>query len=176
LQVRIKKLKVAHFVGKVTIHYIVSPNVLDLDLWDQSVKMKIDRNQFVVNKTVAGEETLYFTSSGNETFLDENNNPRLEQDGPTVYAKAIKDKKSRQMNKDAPVGYSYFIKTEPNKKIYDPTVLHSVEPKVQKSFLNKTCKSTLVFTEVTQSIFNQYLSFLRTGNSLWLNQAQREIM
>lgn len=138
--------------------------------------MRIDRDQFVVNKSVAGEETLYFTSKGNEKFLDENSNPRLDKDGPTVYAKAIKDKKSRQITKDVPVGYSYYIKTEPNKKIFDPTVLHSVEPKVQKSFLNKTCKSELVFTEVTQSIFDQYVSFLRTGNSLWLNKAQREIM
>jgi hypothetical protein len=138
--------------------------------------MRIDRKQFVVQKTVAGEETLYFTSSGNETFLDEQNNPRLEKDGPTVYAKAIKNKKSKQLTKDVPIGYSYFIKTEPNKKIYDPTILHSVEPKIQKSFLNKTCKTELVFTEVTKSIFDQYLSFLRTGNSLWLNQAQREIL
>lgn len=138
--------------------------------------MKIDRNQFVVEKTVAGEETLYFTSSGNETFLDERNNPRLEKDGPTVYAKAIRNKKSRQLTKDAPIGYSYFIKTEPNKKIYDPTVLHSVESKVQKSFINKTCKNELVFTEVTQSVFDQYVNFLRTGNSLSLHKAQREIL
>lgn len=138
--------------------------------------MKINRNQFVVDKPVAGEETLYFTSRGNETFLDDMDNPRLEKDGPTVFAKAIKDKKSRQLTKDAPIGFSYYIKTEPNKKIYDPTVLHSVESKVQKSFINKTCKSELVFTEVTQSVFDQYVSFLRTGNVLWLNKAQREIL
>jgi len=138
--------------------------------------MKIDTNQFIVEKQVAGEETLYFTSRGNETFLDDMDNPRLEKDGPTVYAKAIKDKKSRQLTKDVPIGYSYFIKTEPNKKIYDPTVLHSVESKVQKSFINKTCKNELVFTEVTQSVFDQYVSFLRTGNSLWLNKAQRDLL
>lgn len=138
--------------------------------------MKIDRNQFVINKTVAGEETLYFTNKGNENFLDENNNPRLDKDGPTVYAKAIKNKKSKQITKDIPIGYSYFIKTEPNKKIYDPTFLHSVEPKVKKSFLNKTCKNELIFTEVTKSVFDQYISFLRTGNTLWLNKAQREIV
>lgn len=138
--------------------------------------MRIDRNQFVVNQTVAGEETLYFTSSGNETFLDDKDNPRLEKDGPTVYAKAVRDKKSRQITKDAPIGYSYFIKTEPNKKIYDPTVLHSVESKIQKSFINKTCKNELVFTEVTKSVFDHYVNFLRTGNGACLNTAQREIL
>lgn len=155
---------------------IVSPNGLDLELWEQSAQMRIDQNQFIVNQTVAGEETLYFTSIGNETFLDEDKNPRLEQDGPTVFAKAIKNKKSKQLSKDAPIDYSFFIKTEPNKKIFDPTVIHSVDSKVTKSFINKICKNDFVFTEVTRSTFNHYLNFLRSGNALSLHKAQREIL
>jgi hypothetical protein len=138
--------------------------------------MRINKNQFVVEKNNTTEEVLYFTNKGNEVFLDNTNNPRLDKDGPLVYAKAIKDKKSRQLTKDSPIGYSYYIKTEPNKKIYDPTILHSVESKVQKSFINKTCKNELIFTEVTQSVFDQYISFLRTGNILWLNKAQRNLL
>lgn len=137
--------------------------------------MRIDKNQFVIEKNKGNTETLYFTTKGEETFLDEYSNPRLENDGPTVYAKAIKDKKSKQITNDSPIGYSYFIKTEPNKKIYDPTKLYSVESKVKKSFINNVCKNQLVFTEVTKSVFDQYISFLRTGNILWLNKAQREI-
>ena len=138
--------------------------------------MRIDKNQFIVTKSSPGEDVMYFTSKGFETYLDDKENPRLEKDGPTVYAKAIKDKKSKHFTKDQPIGYSYYIKTDPNKKIYDPTVLQTIEPKIKKSFLNKVCKSDLVFTPVTQSIFDQYVNFLRTGNRLSLNQAQREIL
>ena len=73
------------------------------------------------------------------------------------------------------VGYSYYIKSTPNKILFNPTDLHTIEPKLAKSFLNKTCKSELMFLEVSESIFNMYLNFLKTENSQWLVKAQREI-
>lgn len=139
--------------------------------------MRINPNQFVVNKFASNsnEEIIYFTNKGSESYLDDNENPRLDTDGPKVYAKAIKNKRSKHFSTEQPIGYSFYIKTDPNKKIYNPTVLQSIEPKIQKSFINKVCKNDLIFTEVTQSIFNQYINFLRTGNNMWLNRAQREI-
>lgn len=137
--------------------------------------MKVNQNEFFFKNNNSADSEMYFTNKGNETFVDDKDNPRVNEDGPLVYAKAIRNKKSKSFN-NTELGYSYYIKTDPNKKIYDPTILQSVEPKIKKSFLNSTCKSDLVFTPVTQSIFNQYVNFLRTGNSLWLNQAQREIL
>jgi hypothetical protein len=41
--------------------------------------------------------------------------------------------------------------------------------------LDKVCKSTNGYKEVTESIFNMYLSYLRTQNPQWYNKAQREL-
>jgi len=135
--------------------------------------MALNPTDFTLNHSVA--ETKYYTRIGDQDYLDDDGNPRVYVDNNLVYAKAVKDKRSKHFNGPENMAYSYYVKTDPNKNLYDPTNLHSIEPKIKKSFLNKVCKSELVFSQVSESVFNKYLNFLKTENSQWLTTAQREL-
>jgi len=134
--------------------------------------MKVDRSQFLT-KEYNSEEKLY-TLIGNENYLDDQGFPRSSVDADTVFAKAVKNKLNKKFNSD--IQYRFYIKTDPNKNIHNPIKIYSsLKDKSNRSFLNKVCKSEVVFTEVTQSIFNQYINFLKTQNTQWLESAQREL-
>lgn len=135
--------------------------------------MKLNMSEFVVNNVEP--EQKFYTKKGEESFLDNDKNYRLSVDSPQVYAKAIRKRMSKHFTNNKNLAYSFFIKTDPNKNLYNPLDLYTIEPKLKKSFINKVCKSELVFTEVTESVFNKYLTFLRTENIKWLSEAQREI-
>ena len=135
--------------------------------------MKVDISQFI-SKDIEPELKLY-TRKGEENFIDEDNNFRLSTESPQVYAKAIRKRLSKNFAGNKNLAYAYYIKTDPNRNLYNPMDLHTIEPKVKKSFINKICKTELVYTEVTENIFNKYLTFLRTENIKWLQDAQREI-
>ena len=139
--------------------------------------MKVDSSQFHIqhNAPQDGADYKLYTQKSESSFTDDSNYPRLSTDSDKVYAKAVRDKQSKNFTDKNRVGYSYYIKSTPNKILFNPTDLHTIEPKLAKSFLNKTCKSELMFLEVSESIFNMYLNFLKTENSQWLVKAQREI-
>jgi len=120
------------------------------------------------------EQEKYYTLKGQESFLDKDNYPRLDNCNDNVFAKAIKNKLSKNFNSDK-IYYSYYIKTDPNKNIYDPSILYTIEPKIKKSFVNSICKNTTVFTQVNEYIFIKYINFLKTHNKKLLLEAQREI-
>lgn len=133
--------------------------------------MKIDIGQFKTQDTV-GEIKLY-TLMGYEAYTDDNGYPRLSIENERVFAKAIQNKKGKSFNSE--MQYRFYIRTDPNKKIYDPVVIHSTTDKNPSSFLNKICKTETVFTEVSEYIFNQYITFLKTKNQQLLVNAQREL-
>lgn len=135
--------------------------------------MKVDISQFV-SKNVEPEQKFY-TKKGEESFIDDDENFRLSIDSPKVYAKAIRKRLSKNFAGNKNLAYAFYIKADPSRNLYNPMDLHTIEPKLKKSFINKVCKTELGFTEVTESIFNKYLTFLRTGNIKWLQDAQREI-
>lgn len=139
--------------------------------------MRVDASQFSIqhNPSAGGEESKFYTRKNDAVFTDDNNYPRLSVDSDKVYAKAIKDKPSKNFTDKNRVGYSYYIKSAPNKILFNPLDLHTIEPKVAKSFINKICKTELMFLEVSESVFNMYLNFLKTENTQWLSKAQREI-
>ncbi len=134
--------------------------------------MKIDRSQFLT-KEVISEQKLY-TVLGEEQFTDSDGFPRVNIENDKVFAKAIKNKLGKKFNSDHQ--YRFYIKTDPNNNIHNPIQIYSsIKNKDNRSFLNKTCKSETVFTEVTQNIFNQYINFLKSKNTQWLDSAQREL-
>lgn len=135
--------------------------------------MKVNSSDFIINHSLA--ETKYYTKKGYENYLDDDGDPRLEKDCDKVYAKAVKNKPSKNFTDKNRVGYSYYIKSTPDKTIYNPTETYSIDPKIKKSFVNKICKNELQFLEVNESVFNMYLNFLKTENSQWLIKAQRAI-
>ena len=134
--------------------------------------MRINASDFINNKE---PETKLYTKKGQESYIDEESNYRLSVENNHVYAKAIKNKSPKSFADREKVRFSYHIKSQPNKILYNPLDLYSIEPKISKSFINKICKNELMFIEVTESVFNKYLSFLRTENVQWLKEAQREI-
>lgn len=121
-------------------------------------------------------EFNYYTKIGFEDYLDDNGNPRLKVESNRVFAKSVKDKLSKNFT-NSKSGYSYYVKTDPNKNLFDPVERHSIDQNsnTSKSFINRICKSELKYTEVSESVFLKYLSFLKTENLQWLTQAQREI-
>lgn len=110
-------------------------------------------------------EQILYTAQGIETQQDDDN----------VCAKAVRDKLTKSFTNGNAKNFSYYIKTDPDKNVYDPTIKYSVETKVKKSFINKTCKKILKFTQVSENIFIKYLEFLKTGSKKYLQEVQRDI-
>lgn len=134
--------------------------------------MKINMSEF--SPASIEPETKLYTKKGQESYIDDEGNYRLSVENDNVYAKAIKNKLSKSVTNNKKF-FSYYIKTQPNNIIYNPIDKLTIEPKIAKSFINKICKTELVFTEVTENIFKKYLVFLQTESSQLLQDIQREI-
>lgn len=134
--------------------------------------MKVNIEDFRTPNNTLSDTTKFYTLRGHESYVDDQGFPRLSTDGDKVFAKCIKNKLSKAFGGETQ--YRFYIKTDPNKIVFNPIELYSVQ-KSNLSFLNKICKSETVFTEVSESIFNQYINFLKTGHTQWLNSAQREL-
>lgn len=134
--------------------------------------MQVNINEFRTTHNNS-TEAKYYTLIGQQTFVDDSGYPRVTIENEIVYAKAIRNKPGKVFNSE--LQYRFYIKTDPNKKIYDPIELHSITEKNKGSFLNRICKTETVFSEVTEHIFNQYITFLKTKNTKLLQSAQREL-
>lgn len=134
--------------------------------------MRVNIKDFQVKEAQATE--TFFTTSKYAEFFDDQKNALTETENPNTFAKRIKNKLARNMKED--IKFSYFIKCNPNKELLNPFDTHStVKDKQPYSALNKVCKTESLFVEVAESIFNQYVSFLRTNNKNLLTSAQREL-
>lgn len=105
----------------------------------------------------------FFTLSGMEDFLDEENCPRTTNDTDSVFAKRTKRKNG---------SIKYTIRLSNNGKLYNPVSILGQE--TNHSFLNRVCRSNNKFVEVNQKVFDWYVKFLKTKNIAWLNNAERE--
>lgn len=137
--------------------------------------MKVNTSDYRISNRDTAEDKFY-TIKGMESFLDENGDPRTEQNSQNIYAKAIKSYASKDITNKS-LHYRYYILTDSNNNIYNPieeSSIFSITTKNQ-TYLNKVCKNEQVFTEVTNNIFNYYVSFLKTKSKKFLIAAQREI-
>jgi hypothetical protein len=132
--------------------------------------MKVDSDQF--NTSQIKFETKLYTSNSNASYFDEDDNPRCDEDNNVAYAKSVKNKPSKHFSNGDKFSFSFYIKTDPSKNIYDPW---SIETNKTNSFINKVCKNQWSYREVSESVFNKYVNFLKTQNVQWLNNAQREL-
>lgn len=109
-------------------------------------------------------------------FLDDQGDPRItEENDDKIMAKAIPNKPSKHMT-NTQMQYRFYVRTEQNNAIYNPVpIASSVKDKKPFQFINSVCKNNMTFKEVSQSVFDKYLTFLKTKNIRWLNAAQREI-
>lgn len=112
-------------------------------------------------------ESMYFTLYGNHDFIDNNGNPRANQNNTkNILAKQISSDNTNQTY--------YYIKVGAHGRIFNPIGMYS-EGKQQK-FLSKIGKNEFEFEKVNQKTFELYLNFLRTKNIAWLNNAEREMI
>lgn len=134
--------------------------------------MKIDINDFSIKHKSA--DAYYFTIENHGEFKDDDDNFQTLKETDQTYAKKIKNKLSRNMSD--PDHFAFFIKSAPNKKLVDPFEVHSsVKDKQLYSSVNKVCKTTDAFIEVPETIFNQYVTFLKTNNRKLFMKTQREV-
>lgn len=106
----------------------------------------------------------YYTILGDHDFLDINNNPRSNTDNNKVLAKTSKLESGKQR---------CFLKRGDHGQIYNPIGLYS-EGTANK-FLTKIGRKTWEFKEVSPIVFEYYINFLRTKNTAWLRNAEREL-
>ncbi len=113
--------------------------------------------------TNSKNENEFYSIIGSQDFLDSKNNPRvsLEDDIKVVAKKIYRD--------DGSIRYS--IKYE-NGKFINPISIYG--SKIENTFLDRICKSNDKFKEVNLKVFEMYLKFLKTKNTAWLNNAERE--
>ena len=116
----------------------------------------------------------YYTTSDHSEWTDQDGNFRTDIDGDKVYAKAVQSGLGRDVTQRNPSYYKYYVRTYPNKKLYDPVPLYSVSDN-KNSFVDKICKSENVYKETTERVFNMYLSYLKTEIPHTYNQAEREL-
>jgi hypothetical protein len=105
----------------------------------------------------------YYTLAGSQDFFDGNELPRLNQESDRVYAK-------KTTRDDGSVRYS--IRLSLSNKLYDPTSKLGLDK--TKSFLDNTVRNDDRFKNVSHKVFDHYITFLKTQNSSWLLNAQRE--
>jgi len=136
-----------------------------------------DINQYIfrANKEeVEPQETTdkYYTMFGDHDYLDTEGNPRVEKESKKILARSYYSEKSSFGG--ISVTEKYLIKIGVDGKIFDPSGMYS-EGK-QNKFLSKIGKKQFNLKEVNVKVFNLYLSFLRTKNKAWLNNAERELL
>jgi hypothetical protein len=106
----------------------------------------------------------YYTISGQEEFIDNNGFPRLSSDIEKAVAK-------KTIKNGAPPKYS--IKIGINNKLSNPISIYGKEK--QSAFLDSVCRANNRFVDVNLKTFELYLNFLKTKNTSWLYNAEREM-
>jgi hypothetical protein len=119
-------------------------------------------------------ENKFYTINNNQDYVDDEGFPRSQIENSKVFAKAVKEVRSKNILERSPAYFKYYVRVEPNKTLHDPFMGHSIQTN-RTSFVDKICKSEQSFMEVNQSVFTKYINFLKTQNSQWLTDATREL-
>lgn len=118
---------------------------------------------FTPEKTKPELSEEFYTLSGCEDFFDKQNQPRKKEFCSETYAKKI-------IRDDGSVRYS--VRFDTNGKLFNPISMY--ENKQNQTFLDRVCRSSEKFKNVSYKVFDLYVNFLRTKNIAWLNNAERE--
>ena len=135
--------------------------------------MKINHDSFKVNNGTA--ESRFYVKKGDQEYIDIEENYRVEKDSDIVCAKMVRNKLTKSVRNTTVKDYSYFIRTTPGKQIWNPFQKHTIEKNIEKNYIDLVCKDQTVYSQVTPSVFNKYLEFLKNGSAKKLQDIQREI-
>ena len=111
-------------------------------------------------KETVSHEDEFYTLFGMEDYVDDNGNTRQTQHGKKTYAKRVDGK--------------CLVKIGIDGRAFNPLGLFS-EGQANKT-LAKVGKDQYNFKRVNSKVFDLYVSFLRTKNIAWLNNANRELL
>ena len=125
------------------------------------MEFKIDQNKPDSNQNT----TEVFTIKGNQTFLDDNDYHRLNDDQENSYNAFAKKVTRGQRTK-------YYVKRGRHGRLFNPIGLYSEG--TAKKQLRHAGKPEWEYKETTAQVFNKYIKFLKTRNVAWLNNAERE--
>jgi len=122
------------------------------------------------------DKNKYYTITGSEDYIDESGFPRLEKDSDKVYAKCSLSQKPKHIVSTTNLGvdkdsYKYYIAKNANNEAYNPN--DTYQPK--SNFINTVCKDSDRLIKVNQYIFDKYINFLKTSNSQWIKQINRDL-
>lgn len=134
--------------------------------------MKVEHNSFVVNNKLP--QSKYYTTLQYQEFSDEDECSRLSKDSDKVFAKSVPERLPKD-NESKISQTKYYVRGSNGKNLFDPFPKYSVSDN-KSSFVDKVCKGDQRFIEVTKSIFDKYINFLKTENRQYFISAQKEIM
>lgn len=119
-------------------------------------------NQKNTNQTELNNE--FYSFIGDEDFLDENNNPRIESEtNKKIIAKKIYKSDGR---------IKFLVKIDNSGRFFNP---RSPVSSIKNTKLLQTISlSQDKFKEISSKAFTLYLNFLRSRNEAWLSNAERE--
>ena len=117
----------------------------------------VDRSNITHTKK---KEDKFYTVFGMQDFIDSDGNTRQNRETKNTFAKSINGQ--------------HLIKIGLDNRVYNPIGLFS-EGRPNK-VLAKIGKNEFNFKRVNSKVFDLYISFLRTKNIAWLNNANRELL
>ncbi len=122
-------------------------------------------DDFSVKPQEDNYSSQYFTVIGNHDYLDDDKNPRLNEDNEdSVMAEKVIYKDGRE---------AYYARVGAYGKLYNPIGMFT-EGRMKK-YLAKFGKREWTLKKVNPKVFEFYVSFLRTKNLAWFNNAEREM-
>ena len=119
-------------------------------------------------------ESYFYTIFGKHDSLDDSGRPLKSILSNDVYAKAVRNRPSKNFQIVSPIdniSFKYYINVLPNRKPYNPVEVAGD----RSSFIDRVCKTESVFLEVNKSVFDKYVNFLQTKNTQWLTEVYRDI-
>lgn len=122
-------------------------------------------HDFSVKPVESNYSSEYYTVLGQHDYLDEDKNPRLNEpeDGKLMAEKVVyKDGRS-----------TFYVRVGTYGKLYNPIGMFT-EGRIKK-YLAKFGKKEWTMKKVNPKVFQFYVSFLRTKNLAWFNNAEREM-
>jgi len=129
-------------------------------------KIHKDRIEEPTRGETVDESTYLYTILGNHDWVDEDGFPRMntkEFDPAQVHAKAVKDSSRTK----------FYIKRGRYGKPFDPMGIYTEGTEYKQK--RHAGKPEWELKQVNKKAFDFYINFLRTKNSAWLRNAEREI-
>lgn len=106
----------------------------------------------------------YYCVLSDKEFIDDDNNPRVnDETNPSILAKI----------KHRPDGTAkYMVRLDRSKRFFNP--LSPLPDTKNTKLLQTITTNESKFKEVNFRAFDMYLKFLKTSNTAWINNAERE--